>query len=127
MDEILKLAAQRAIDYLKGLENRRVSPTPEAIHRLKELGCILPEYSSDPKSVLDLLDQIGSPATVASAGGRYFGFVVGGSLPAALAANWIAGAWDQVASLYATSPVAATLEEITAKWILELLCLAMKK
>jgi glutamate/tyrosine decarboxylase-like PLP-dependent enzyme len=83
----------------------------------------LPEEPTDPEAVLAQLDEIGSPATVASAGGRYFGFVIGGSLPAALAANWLAGAWDQNAGLVAASPVGAVLEEIALRWLLEVLSL----
>jgi glutamate/tyrosine decarboxylase-like PLP-dependent enzyme len=68
-----------------------------------------------------LLDEMGSPATVATAGGRYFGFVNGSSLPVTLAANWLAGAWDQNAAFVAMSPLAAALEEISLRWLLELL------
>jgi glutamate/tyrosine decarboxylase-like PLP-dependent enzyme len=67
------------------------------------------------------LDEVGSPATVASAGGRYFGFVVGGTLPVALAANWLAGAWDQNAMSSVSSPVATKVEEIVIPWLLDLL------
>jgi glutamate/tyrosine decarboxylase-like PLP-dependent enzyme len=69
------------------------------------------------------LDEIGSPATVATTGGRYFGFVVGGTLPASLAANWLAGAWDQNAAMQVMSPVAAKLEEIVEAWVVDLLSL----
>jgi glutamate/tyrosine decarboxylase-like PLP-dependent enzyme len=118
--DLLKDAAERAIQYLEGLENRRVTPTPEALIRLRELDHPLPSAPQDPASVISLLDGIGSPATVASAGGRFFGFVVGGSLPAALAANWLAGAWDQDAGLWTLSPTAATLEEVSLRWLTDL-------
>jgi glutamate/tyrosine decarboxylase-like PLP-dependent enzyme len=71
--------------------------------------------------VLGMLDEIGSPATVATTGGRYFGFVIGGTLPGSLAANWLAGAWDQNAGLRVMSPVAAELEEVALGWVCEVL------
>ena len=120
MHQLLNDAAARAIRYLDGLDTRRVAPTPEALADLKELDVPLPETPTDPAAVLALLDDFGSPATVATAGPRYFGFVIGGSLPVTVAANWLAGAWDQSAFAYATSPAAATLEEIALRWLLDL-------
>src|SRR5215831_4618222 len=121
MKELLANAAARATEYLEGIENRRVAPAPEDAARVEALGGTLPPHPTDPAEVITLLDEAGSPATVASAGGRYFGFVTGGSLPAALAANWLAGAWDQNAALRVMSPVAAAIEEIAIEWIRDLL------
>src|SRR5438132_2165607 len=81
----------------------------------------LPEAPTDPEAVIAQLDELGSPATMASAGGRFFGFVVGSSLPATLAANWLAGAWDQNAGIVVLSPIAAKLEEVAMRWMLGLL------
>src|SRR5215831_7905188 len=123
MDDLLRSTAQRATRYLDTLDRRGVAPAPAALERLRDLGGPLPEGPSDPGAVMALLDEVGSPATVVNAGGRYFGFVNGGSLPAALAANWLAGAWDQNAGLSVSSPVAAALEEIGLRWILDVLAL----
>jgi glutamate/tyrosine decarboxylase-like PLP-dependent enzyme len=121
MKKLLAETANRAARYLTGIGNRQVVPLPANMARLEALGGPLPQLPSDPSEVLALLDDIGSPATVATTGGRYFGFVIGGSLPAALAANWLAGAWDQNAAMQVMSPVAAKLEEIVLEWMVDLL------
>jgi glutamate/tyrosine decarboxylase-like PLP-dependent enzyme len=113
---LLRDAAARAARYLSGVGDRGVAPLPEDIARLDKLGGPLPEDGCDAAAALALLDECGSPATVATTGGRYFGFVIGGTLPAALAANWLAGAWDQNAALRVMSPAAAAIEEIALEW-----------
>jgi glutamate/tyrosine decarboxylase-like PLP-dependent enzyme len=119
--KLLRQTAERAIRYLQELDERSVAPAPAAIEALRQLDTPLPDEPLAEREVLALLDELGSPATVASAGRRFFGFVIGGSLPAALAANWLAGAWDQNAGLWAGSPVGAHLEEIGLRWLRELI------
>jgi glutamate/tyrosine decarboxylase-like PLP-dependent enzyme len=123
MEALLRSAAERSIQYLQELGQREVAPSREMLSRLNALEMPLPDNPTVPGEILDLLDRIGSPATVASAGPRYFGFVVGGSLPVTIAANWLAAAWDQASGAVATSPVNARLEEIVRGWLLDLLAL----
>ena len=121
MKELLTETAERAARYLEQIGERRVAPLPADVARLTAMGGPLPPAPCDPAEVLALLDDIGSPATVATTGRRYFGFVIGGTLPAALAANWMAGAWDQNAAMQVMSPVAAKLEEIVLGWMIDLM------
>ncbi len=120
MKPLLQDAAGRAVAYLQGIDARAVAPSPDALARLSGIDEPLPQGSSQPETVLEVMDQIGSPATVATAGARYFGFVIGGSLPVTLAANWLAGAWDQNAAMYAISPAAAAIERTALGWLIDL-------
>jgi glutamate/tyrosine decarboxylase-like PLP-dependent enzyme len=119
--QLLRDATERSIAYLAGLDARPVGVTPKALARLAELETVLPDVPSDPAAVLAQLDEIGSPATTASAGGRFFGFVIGGALPATLAATWLAAAWDQDAGMASMSPISAALEDVSLRWLLEVL------
>src|SRR5262245_26284438 len=121
MSDLLKMAAELAANYVRGIDDRPVAPSAEAIARLEELNETLPNGPSDPFAVISLLDEICSPATVATTGGRYYGFVMGGVLPAALAANWLAGAWDQNPFLNVASPAGTRLEEVALRWLLDVL------
>jgi glutamate/tyrosine decarboxylase-like PLP-dependent enzyme len=118
MYDILDEAARTARRYLETLQTRSVAPT--STESLAELEEPLPPAASDPVETLALLDRAVSPATMAMAGPRFFGFVIGGSLPVALAANWLAGAWDQNAGLYESTPGVSRLEEIALRWLIEL-------
>ena len=121
MDQLLSGAAACAARYLREIQQRPVAPSAQAVAALAAFREPMPEASSDPAQVLNFLDQFGSPATTGMAGPRFFGFVMGGSLPAALAANWLAAAWDQNPGFHIASPVAAELEEVTLAWLLDVL------
>jgi glutamate/tyrosine decarboxylase-like PLP-dependent enzyme len=117
MTDLLNDAAKRASRYLGSLDARSVAPEKEALAALARFDQALPEHASSAQAVLAELDEIGSPATMASAGGRFFGFVTGGALPATVAANWLATAWDQNAGLVVSSPANAALENVALRWL----------
>src|SRR3546814_681349 len=122
MRKLLAEAAQRAASYLESLPGRDVGSRPGAIERLAEaLDGPLPSGPSSPAEVLAFLDDYGSPATVASAGGRYFGFVTGGALPATVAAQYLAAAWDQNSFSFVSSPAVACFETAALRWVKEAL------
>jgi glutamate/tyrosine decarboxylase-like PLP-dependent enzyme len=116
MNDLLDDAAQRASRYLESLNTRSVAPQNDAVAALARFDQALPEHPSAAAAVLAELDEIGSPATMASAGGRFFGFVIGGALPATVAASWLATTWDQNAGLVVTSPTNAALEDVALRW-----------
>ena len=118
---LLDDAATRAKRYLRALPDRPVAPTAHALEALDRLDAPLPARTGDPRDTLALLDEVGGPATVATAGARYFGFVIGGAVPVGVAAGWLAGAWDQNTGFVATSPVGARLEAVAIRWLVELL------
>ena len=118
---LLRDACRRALAYLDRLAERRVAPDAEAVAALDRLDFALPGPGLAGEEVLRMLDELGSPATVASAGPRYFGFVTGGTLPAAQAAAWLTAAWDQNAATTVMSPTAALLNAVALRWTAELL------
>ncbi|HTZ50235.1 MAG TPA: pyridoxal-dependent decarboxylase [Spirochaetia bacterium] len=120
LQDLLGDAASRAAAYLRGLPGRPVAPTEEAVRLIERFDEPLPSSPTDPKEVLRLMDTHGSPATMAMAGPRFFGFVIGGSLPATLAANWLAGAWDQNTAFFWETPSTAMMEQVALKWLVEL-------
>jgi glutamate/tyrosine decarboxylase-like PLP-dependent enzyme len=118
---LLREASDRAVAYLDGLAARPVAAPAGAVERLTELDFELPASGLGARAALSMLDSVGSPATVASNGPRYFGFVTGGAFPAAQAAAWLSAAWDQNAALAVMSPVAARLGVVALRWLTGLL------
>jgi glutamate/tyrosine decarboxylase-like PLP-dependent enzyme len=118
--ELLADAASRGSNYIEGLEVRDVGPLPGSIERLiKALDGPLPEVPSEATEILAFLDEYGSPATVANAGGRYFGFVTGGALPVTVASQYLAAAWDQNCFSFISSPAVACFETTALRWVKE--------
>src|SRR5258708_319091 len=120
---LLADACSRATRYLNDIKTRRVFPLEKDIAALARLWGPMPMHPEDPRNILALLDEVGSPATAASNAGRYFGFVNGAALPVCLAAQSLAAAWDQNAALRIMSPAAAVLEDVALSWLIDLFCL----
>jgi glutamate/tyrosine decarboxylase-like PLP-dependent enzyme len=119
--ELLQLTASIAADYVESLGDRPVFPdvTPEQLRAA--LGGPLPDQPVDPRQVVTELAAAAQPGVIASSSGRFFGFVIGGGLPAALAADWLTATWDQNAGLYVLGPSASITEQVTREWIVDLL------
>ena len=120
-DAALRRAAELGLQHLAGLPERHVGATADATALAARLGGPLPERGTDPVSLIEEMADAVDPGLVATLGPRYFGFVVGGQLPAAAAADWLTTAWGQNAALHALSPAAAVVEEVAGAWLLDLL------
>jgi glutamate/tyrosine decarboxylase-like PLP-dependent enzyme len=121
MRDLLHETADLAADFLESLPERPVAP-PVELETLRTLmGGPVPDGPTDPRDVVAELASVGSDVAVAIPGGRYFGFVIGGAVPAALAADWLTSAWDQNAGLYVAGPAAAVVEEVAGAWLADLL------
>jgi glutamate/tyrosine decarboxylase-like PLP-dependent enzyme len=121
IEEALDTAEERSRNYLRGVGKQRVYPGEAELAALARFREPFPELPCEATGIIRLLDEIGSPATVATTGGRYFGFVIGGTLPAALAASRLVNTWDQNPALRVMSPVVAEIEEIVLSWVRSIL------
>ena len=119
--DLLGEADERARAYTASVNERRAYPDAAAVDGLRAFTEPLTDEGRPASETLRLLDESGSPATSVSNGPRYFGFVVGATLPAAAAAERLVLAWDQCASSFVNSPAAATIEQAAARWVLEIL------
>jgi glutamate/tyrosine decarboxylase-like PLP-dependent enzyme len=118
---LLRATAELAADYVESLGERPVFPRIEPEQLREALGGPLPEEPLEAERVVRELADAAEPGVLALGSGRYFGFVIGGSLPAALAADWLASTWDQNAGLYVCGPSASVVEQVTREWLVELL------
>jgi glutamate/tyrosine decarboxylase-like PLP-dependent enzyme len=117
---LLRRTAELAVAYLDKLPDRPVGGERDVAKLRRELVTPLPESGEDPVAVIEQLAEVGGRAAVAMAGPRYFGFVIGGSLPAAVAADWLTSTWDQNAGLFVAGPAASVVEEAVGAWLIDL-------
>ena len=118
---IFEQAKGYAYEYLDDVFERNVYPDAKALDNLKHFEEPMPAEAGDPENILKLLHKYGSPATVTTTGGRYFGLVVGSSFAPVMAVKWLADVWDQLAPLYVTSPIMGKLESVCEQWMNDLL------
>lgn len=119
--ELLDLTSGLAADFYDTLPERPVFPRVTAAELREAFAAPLPEQPTDPRVVIEALAAAADPGLVAQTAGRYFGFVIGGAVPASVAADWLTSAWDQNAGLYICGPSAAIVEEVAGAWLIELL------
>ncbi len=117
---VLEMAHDLTIEFLSGLKERPVGRAVDFATLVQNAGGALAAEGQDPVQAIEHLARAIEPGLVATAGPRYFGFVIGGALPAALAADWLTSAWDQNGFSYASSPAAAVVEDIAARWLLDI-------
>jgi glutamate/tyrosine decarboxylase-like PLP-dependent enzyme len=117
---LLIQAQKNAFEYIDNISKQRVFPSEKNLKKLAVFDEPLPQASSDPALLLELLSSVGSANTVAQTGGRYFGFVNGNALPVTLATKWLSDIWDQNAALYVMSPIASKLESVCQRWLNQL-------
>jgi len=117
---LLRQTAELAADFLDGLPSRPVHATATHDELLAAFGGPVPQRGEASGEVVSELARIADPGLIGSAGPRYFGFVIGGGLPAALAADWLTSTWDNNAGLYAIGPSASVAEEVAGAWLIEL-------
>ena len=120
-DRVFERVASYSADFLSALGKRRVAPTASVDELRAAFGGALPDRGTDSGTIIDELIEAAEPGLMATCGPRFFGFVIGGSLPEAVAAEWLASTWDQNAGLYVAAPAATVAEEVAGKWLLELL------
>ena len=123
--EMFQRVVRYAFDYLDTVDDRSIFPTDDAIATLHSTfphdEAVPGQCHDNPTELIEMLHTCGSPASVASGSGRYFGFVTGGVIPTSLAARWLADVWDQNAGRYIMSPIASHLEHISERWIVDLI------
>jgi glutamate/tyrosine decarboxylase-like PLP-dependent enzyme len=118
---VLDRARERAMEWIESVPDRPVAPTADVNAMKKVFARPLPDAPTDPATVVDELATLAEPGLMAMPSGRFFGWVIGGTLPAALGADWLVSSWDQNAGMRYASPATAAIEEVAGEWLLDIL------